>query len=148
LFNSEYRGGDSIWRNTRYNRNFLFNLLAGKEWESGKQKQNVFGLNARLSFQGGDRIIPLDYPATKIAGEIVYKDERAYEERFDPSLLLHFTINYRINKPGHSSSWTLQVINATGVKEFYGYRMNLKSGEPEQNREKIVVPNLSYKIEF
>jgi hypothetical protein len=58
LFNSRHRGGDSIWRNTRLNRNYLANALAGKEWKTGKQKQNIFGVNIRCTYQGGERYIP------------------------------------------------------------------------------------------
>lgn len=31
LFKSKYKGGDNIWRNTRYDRGFTFNFVAGKE---------------------------------------------------------------------------------------------------------------------
>jgi hypothetical protein len=48
LFNSQYKGGDNVWRDTRYNRNFALNFLIGKEWQMGKNKQNILGLNARL----------------------------------------------------------------------------------------------------
>lgn len=36
LFKSKYRGGDRIWRNTRLDKSFLVNLLAGKEWMVGR----------------------------------------------------------------------------------------------------------------
>jgi len=55
VFNSQYKGGENIWRNTRYNRIFSFNFLIGKEWQMGRNKQNVLGLNDRLSSQCGDR---------------------------------------------------------------------------------------------
>jgi hypothetical protein len=29
LFNSKYKGGDNVWRDTRYNRNYAFNFLIG-----------------------------------------------------------------------------------------------------------------------
>jgi len=148
VFDSKYRGGDGIWRNTRYNRNYLINLLTGKEWKTGKQKQNIFSLNGRLSFQGGDRIIPVDYIASEIENEIVLNENLAFRDKLDPTLVFHFTSNYRINKSRYTSTWSLQVINATGVKEFYGFRRNLKTGTIEANKEAIVVPNISYKIEF
>lgn len=60
LFKSKYRGGDRIWRNTRLDKSFLVNLLAGKEWMVGRLKQNVLSVNGRLFFQGGGRYTPVD----------------------------------------------------------------------------------------
>ena len=60
LFKSKYRGGDNVWRNTRLDKNYLLNLLAGKEWMVGKLKQNVLSLNGRLFFQGGERYTPVN----------------------------------------------------------------------------------------
>ncbi len=148
LFNSEYKGGDGLWRNTRYNRQFLVNVLAGKEWQVGKNKQNLLSLNGRVSFQGGDRYIPVDYSLSGSSGSIHYQYNKAFGESLDPSLFVHFTLNYRINKPKHSSTWSFNVINATGVKEFYGFRRNLQTGVIEREMEAIIIPNISYKIEF
>lgn len=54
LFKSKYRGGDRIWRNTRLDKSYLVNLLAGKEWMVGRLKQNVLSINGRLFFREGD----------------------------------------------------------------------------------------------
>jgi hypothetical protein len=148
LFNSKYMGGDKIWRNTRYNRNYLFNLLGGKEWQTGKNDKNLLNVNGRISYQGGDKTIPVDYAASGNSGEIIYDYNSAFSESLDPMFLLHFTVNYKINKQKHASTWALNVINATGVKEFYGYRRNLQTGEIEPEMEAIIIPNISYKIEF
>ncbi len=148
LFDSKYLGGDGKWRNTRYNLNYLFNFLAGKEWPVGKHKQNLFGLNGRISYQGGEKITPINQEASQLLGEVVYVESQAFEENLDAAVHLHFTINYRINKPKHTSVWSFNVINATGIKEFYGYWKELDTGKFVPNEEAIVIPNISYKIEF
>ena len=148
IFNSEYKGGDGIWRNTRYNREFLINLLAGKEWQLGREKQNLLNINGKIAYQGGDRYIPVDYSASGNSGEIIYNYNKAFNESLDPTLFVHFTLNYKINKTKHASTWSINVINATGVKEFYGFRRNLQTGNIEKELEAIVIPNISYKIEF
>ncbi|MDX1285791.1 MAG: hypothetical protein R3182_12295, partial [Draconibacterium sp.] len=148
LFQSEYKGGDGIWRNTRYNRNYLLNLLAGKEWQIGRSKQNILNVNGRISYQGGDHFIPVDYDASGNKGPIMYDYNRAFEESLDPTLFVHFTVNFKRNKNKTASTWSLNVINATGVKEFYGFRRNLRTGEIEPEMESIIIPNISYKVEF
>ena len=51
IFSSQYKGGDNIWRDTRYNRNYAFNFIIVKEWEMGKNKQDVLNIKAKLSYQ-------------------------------------------------------------------------------------------------
>ncbi len=56
VFDARYRTSDGVWYNTRYNRNYVLNLLAGKEWMLGRNRQNLFGINGRVTFQGGGPI--------------------------------------------------------------------------------------------
>lgn len=48
-FDSRYKTDLGKWYNTRYNRNYAVNLLGGKGWMVGRNKQNMFGLNMRLT---------------------------------------------------------------------------------------------------
>ncbi len=61
---TEYTSGDGIERNTKYDRNYIINLLAGKEWNLGLQDKNLFRANIRMTYMGGERIIPLDLEET------------------------------------------------------------------------------------
>lgn len=61
LFHSEYKGGDGIWRDTRFNRGYTFVLLGGKEWEfRGENRVRFLSINGRINFMGGLRITPVD----------------------------------------------------------------------------------------
>ncbi len=147
-FRSEYRGGDGIWRNTRFDRNYVFNVLAGKEWPAGKGGANVLGINARLSYQGGDRYSPVDATASAAAGEVVYDETRAFSRQLPPALVGHFTASYKINRKTTAHTIALKVINATMYKEFEGHKYNYITGRVDESREALVVPNISYKIDF
>ncbi|HEY4785563.1 MAG TPA: TonB-dependent receptor, partial [Bacteroidales bacterium] len=57
VFNSKYKGGDGVWRNTRYNKGYALNILVGKEFFIGKNK--VLGINGRLNYIGGERYSPV-----------------------------------------------------------------------------------------
>ncbi len=85
LFNSKYKGDDNVWRNTRYNRNFTFNFLIGKEWQIGKNKQNVVVLFAKVSYQGGDHYSPINF------AQSIFKLEAVFDKKmpFQNSLILH-----------------------------------------------------------
>ncbi len=148
LFDSSYEGGDGIKRDTRYNRKYVVNLLAGKEWRVGKSKNNVLGINGRLNFLGGERISPVDEAATIAWGNVVYDSQRAFANQKPDVNYVDFTLSFRKNKRRHSSVWSLKMINVFGTKEFNGYKLNITNGAIEKDEEVTMVPNISYRIEF
>lgn len=148
VFQSRYTGGDGIWRDTRQSRNYLFNALGGKEWKMGKHKQNIFNVNLRFSFQGGERYSPIDEAASVIAQDAIYDTSRAFEKQYNPAFTSSFTISYKINKNKLAHEFALKVINANGYKEPDGHVYNYKKNKVEIYESATVIPNLSYKIEF
>ncbi|MFV0331231.1 MAG: TonB-dependent receptor [Dysgonomonas sp.] len=148
VFESRYTGGDGIWRNTRLNRNYLFNALGGKEWKLGRQKQNILGVNLRLSLQGGDRYSPIDEAASQAEQDAVYDTSKAYEKQLSPAFISNFTVSYKMNKKNLAHEFAIKMINATGYKEYEGHIYNYRKKEVEMSRSAVVMPNISYKIEF
>jgi len=149
VFRSTYKGGDGILRDARYDKNFVINFVGGKEWKVGRnQKNNTIGLNGKFSILGGDRITPVDEEATYLAQEVIYDETRAFENRKPNVYYLHFTLNYRKNKPKHASIWSFQVMNALATPEFFGYKYNIKDNTIDRDDQTIVMPGISYKIEF
>jgi hypothetical protein len=148
VFDSRYKGGDGIERNGLYNKHFIFNLLAGKEWKAGKSRNNIFGINGRFTYMGGDRLTPILEAESITKGEIIYDYSKAYTEKEKNAAVLSFSVSYRVNKQNHAGIWSFHLLNALGNKEFRGYEINDKTGLPEKKFDRIMVPNLSYKIEF
>jgi hypothetical protein len=148
LFESHYRGGDGVWRNTRLNRHFLINALGGKEWKRGKYGQNILGVNLRCSFQGGDRYIPVDEAASKAAQAVVYDNSRAYEAQLPAAFISHFTVSYKMHKKALAHEIALKLINVNGYREFSGYYYDFRADEPVMYRSAVVIPNFYYKVEF
>ncbi|MEI6409900.1 MAG: carboxypeptidase-like regulatory domain-containing protein [Bacteroidota bacterium] len=148
VYNSEYKGGDQVWRNSRFNRNYVFNFLIGKEWKMGKNDQNVLSLNTRFTYQGGNRYSPINEAASNLAKDIVYNETNAFSLQADPSLNVHFTASYKVNKKKSSREIALKILNVTGQPDFKGYRYNLIDNKIEQDVASVLIPNLSYKIEF
>ena len=148
IFNSKYKGGDGLWYNTRFNRSYVFNFLMGKEWQMGKNKQNVLGLNSRLSYQGGNRFSPVNEAASNQAKEAIYNETNAFAMQARAALNVHFTASYKINKKSSSREIAFKLLNVTGQTDFYGHKYNLINNSTEQDQESIVIPNISYKIQF
>ena len=148
LFDSKYKGGDNVWRNTRFNRNYLFNALTGKEWMVGRKKQNMFGANLRFSYQGGDRYSPINIAASQMQQDAVYDEYNAFSKQLSPIFLSHFTVNYKINRKNIAHELAIKVLNTTGYEEYFGHGYNFKTNRVDIVREGIIMPNISYKIEF
>lgn len=149
LFDAKYVGGDQIERSSRFNKGYVANLMVGKEWQVGKRnKSNVVGISGRLNFTGGDRISPVDVEASDMAQDVIYDETRAFEDSKPNVFHFDVSLNYRINKPKHSSIFSIQMINVIGSPEFYGYIYNYKNNTIDKDEESIFLPSISYRIEF
>lgn len=150
LFDSRFKGGDGIWHNTKFNRNYILNASGGKEWIFGKRKNKILSANLRLTLQGGDRYSPLDVEATMNDPdkEAQYNERKAYSKQLGAMLLLNYTLSYRVNNKKRSYEWGIVGLNATSAKEFYGHRYNFKTGAIEKDRDSSAISNLYYKLEF
>ena len=116
VFSSRYKGGDGVWRNTRYNRNYLY-LLGGKKWMADKSHRNVLGANARVTFRGGDRYSPILNDESNKAQEVIFDERLAYSLQLRPVLWADFSIYYRINRHKVSHEFGLKWLNATFYDE-------------------------------
>ena len=151
VFDSKYTDAKGITRNTRFNKNYVLNVLAGKEWTVGKNKNNILGANIRINYMGGNRKEAIDTDASLNDKDIVYGESdgnKAFSDCHSATPIISFSISYRKNKPNYSSVWALQILNMTGAKEFSNDYYNIKTGKIETKYEGIMVPNLSYKVEF
>lgn len=148
LFDSKYKGGDNIWRNTRFNRNYAANFLIGKEWNLPGSKNRKLGVNGRANYQGGDRYSPINTAASLQQQEVIFDESRAFDAQIAPSFTTHFTVLYKTNKARSTRELALKLINATQFKEFYHFEFNFKTQQVQEHREAIFIPNLSYKVEF
>jgi len=122
VFNSEYTMGNDVWRNTRFNGNYMFNLLGGYEFKFGKKKVHSLSLNTRLIWRGGNRYVPIDLAASQAQGRQVEITNEAFTQklpdyfRWDASVLLKFNFN----KWAFGITLDVQnVINRKNVNSFF-----------------------------
>ncbi len=146
VYNSKYKGGDGIERNTRYNQNFVFNLLGGKEWRV--RENNIFSLNGKFTVLGGRRYAPVDNKKSIAEQFVIYDDSRIYEEQSPTNYYIDISLNYRINRQKCAHTIILQAKNLLMQKEFLGHAYNYKTNTVEPYELAIIFPYLSYKVEF
>jgi hypothetical protein len=134
LYRSRYRGGDGVWHNTRYNRNFAVNGLIGKEWMV--RRRNVLGVNLKASLIGGQRYTPADEATTLARPDkaVQYNESSMYSRKFSPQVMGDMSISYKMNRRRTAHEFALKTVTVTGTIE------------PRMYATRII--NVSYKIEF
>ena len=116
LFNSKYTMPGFEERNTLFNSNFIYNVVAGKEFEFGDNNQNIFGLNLRTTWRGGYRSVPYNLEESINQSKPVYDYNNSYEERLPDYYRIDFGINYSINKANKVWKISVDIQNLTNAK--------------------------------
>ena len=147
IFKSEYKAGDNVWRNTRYNKGFVLNALFGKESYFANNRK-VLDVNARVSVTGGERYSPILESQSVAQKRVIYNESRAFSEQFRTLTYADLTVNYRINHRKSSSVFSFQMKNVLGAPIYIDHNYNYQTGQIELSKATLVIPNISYKIEF
>jgi hypothetical protein len=146
LFDSKYKGGDGIERNTRFNSNYVFNILGGKEWTV--KKKNILGVNLKASFTGGEYYVPIDLSRSIEEHRQVPDEAMAYELKLPDFYYLDLTLTYRTNYKKFSGIWAIQVKNLLNQRPDIGYVYNDFNQTIEPVKSMGIIPFISYKVEF
>lgn len=150
LFESKFSVDEGkTYYDTRFNRNFFVNVLAGKEWFLGAEKNKILGVNGKLMFRGGNKVNEIDYDLSNKTKTIEYKYDKPFSRTEPTTPVLDLTVTYSKNKEKFSTTWGLQIKNTLGAKDNYYDVYSLKTNKIEEFQgDAIVFPVLSYKIEF
>jgi hypothetical protein len=146
VFSSKYKGGDCVERNGRYNSNYAINLLAGKEFYT--KSKNVWGVNLKASYNGGEYYIPVDLQQSISKNREVLDYNQVYTKNLKPFLYLDFTVNYRVNYSKTSLVFTAQAKNILNSKTVLGYSYNSYTKTVDEQSEMGFLPMFSVKYEF
>jgi hypothetical protein len=146
LFDSRYKGGDRIVRNTRFNSNYVVNLLGGKEWTI--RKKNLLGVNLKAVVTGGEYYVPIDLEQSVAQGREVLDEPAAYTKRLPGFFYIDLTLTYRTNHKKFSGIWAIQVRNLLNQRPVVGYLYDDFNHTIEAEHSLGIIPLLSYKVEF
>ena len=112
LYDSKYKIGNSSYYNTRFNGNYVFNFLAGKEFKIGNKSNKTLGVNAKFNLTGGQRFTAID-EAASIANQTEIFSTIPYTEKVKDYYRLDLGINYQWNKKKSTHSLGLNIQNVT-----------------------------------
>jgi hypothetical protein len=133
--------------NTAYNSNYSIHLLAGKEFEVGRQ-HNRIGLNFKVTQTGGRRYVPIDLERSRQEKRQVYKWEEAFDHQLPGYFRTDFQLVYKINRPRYSFEWRLDMQNLTNHRNASWYYYDLKTESIKLKKQIGIVPLLSCRIDF
>ena len=155
LYDSKYKTLEGIWRNTRYNNNYIINILCGKEIKNlGKKHNQILAINAKVFFQGGQRYIPLlrdaqGNIAVEPAKNKYWDYQNAYKNKFEDIYQLNISLSYKFNRQKATHEIFLDLMNITDNKERMSeYYDEKQIGKIGYLRAFGFFPNLMYRLYF
>jgi CarboxypepD_reg-like domain len=148
LYESRYQDGLGTWRNSRFNNHYVFNVLGGKEFKVGREKQNALTVNTRIMWRGGLYETPIDLAKSKEEQRTVTIKEQAYTYQVPDFFRVDFSCGYRINRPKTSWSINAEIQNITNRLNFFGQYFDTKTQEIKVYNYVGLLPNLNIRVDF
>lgn len=111
LFDSKYKGGDRILRNTAFNGNYVVNLLCGKEIRLGER--HAISIDARGTYAGGKYYTAVDLAASKAQKREVLDISNAYANKYPDYFRLDIKPGYRYNSKRITHEISVDIQNVT-----------------------------------
>ncbi len=149
LYSSKYTASDGVERNTAFNGRYVFNVLAGKEWEVGIDKRNKFSVDVKFTNAGGRAYTPIDLAASTTFGR-EQLSTNAYSSYYDMyyrvDLKIGYTLNSSIRKLAHTFSLDLQ--NITNHKNIFSKSYDGRTQSIGSTYQLGFFPNVVYKLQF
>lgn len=146
IYDSKYKPADGQWHNTKYNSNYIFNLVGGKEIPWGKNKMLSF--SSRMLWSGGKRLFSIDLEESQAQGETMYITEEMYSTkskdyfRIDLGLRLHF---YK-ERVEHVISLDIQ--NLSNRLNIWTQYYSPETEAIENYYMAGIIPILNFRVEF
>ena len=148
IYKSQYTSNDGIERNSRYDANFAFNFLIGKEFKVGKKGNKTIGVNSKLAYLGGNRYTPIDLNASVLQEGTVREWDKPYSAKGDNIFVMNLGITYRIEAKKSSHSFKIDIQNLTNNQAKVSDYYNGRTGQVEYDTQLEFIPNLVYTIKF
>ena len=145
-YSAKYKGGDGIERNGRYNGRYVVNVLVGKEFTTAND--NIFGINLKVSYTGGEYYIPVDVAKSIAAGREILNENKIYTNKLPGFCYVDLSVSYRINYQSSALILALQIKNALNQKPVIGYSYNSFLKSVDENKPMGIIPMINCKYEF
>lgn len=148
LFNSEYRGSDGIWRNTKFSNHYVMNVLSGYEYNFGKQNKNALTIDIRLGYAGGIRYTPINLEESQLQKRQVLYQDQAFSRQYPDYFRADVKLALKINTKSITHSIFITVENITNHKNILQRFYQPNTGQIRTDYQLGRFPYGGYRIEF
>ncbi len=152
IYQAHYKGSDGIERNTVFNGNYTFNALVGKEFffkpKEGKGTKSSLLIDLKGMLNGGQRYVPIDLEASKLAEVTVYDYSHAFEDKYPDYMRLDLKIGFKKNSKKLTQEWSINFQNLTNRKNVFTRTYSPSKGRITTKYQVGLLPIGQYKIWF
>ncbi len=148
LYNSKYTNYDKKEFNTKFNRNYQVNLIAGKEWKYGKNGKSTFGFSAKVLTSGGLKESVIDLPNSRALGKTLYMKDQYFTQSAAPYFRSDIGFSFKKNRKHSTRSIMIDFQNITNRKNIYSSYFDANSGTIKKTTQLGIFPIINYRIEF
>ena len=148
IFQSSYTSTNEETFDTKFNNQYVSNLLGGKEWRLGNKGSKYLTLDVKGTYAGGQRYTPILLNESINQGAAVYDTQRPYSNQFDDYLRLDTRIAFRIMGKGVVQEWAFDIQNVTDQKNALFEQYNSATQQVDVSYQLGRFPLMQYRIQF
>jgi len=148
LFKSEYQAVNKFWYSTIYDLGYIHNVVAGREFRLGLNKNKIFGFNTRLSWTGGKRDTPIMLEESAASGYTIYDEMKRNQLQYPAYFRIDLGLSYQAYKKKVAHFFSVDIQNITNRKNiaYKYYNPSLKTLNIQSQAG--IIPVFSYRLEF
>ncbi len=149
IYQSKFTALDNVKRNTRFNANYVGNIVLGKEFKlRSKKKNKILAINAKISLLGGNRYTPINLEESIIKDETVLDANQIFGKKGDDIFTANLGVTYRINRKKVTHELKLDIQNITNNQAVIGRYYNGKDQTIKEFYQLSLIPNIMYILKF
>ncbi|MCT4614333.1 MAG: TonB-dependent receptor [Marinifilaceae bacterium] len=148
LYESKFKALDKVERDSRYNANYIFNFLWGKEFKLGDSNQNIFSINSKLLYAGGQYYTPVNLEESLKYGKEIVDEDNLFNKQADDVFSLNLSMSYIINKKNKRHELKLEVKNITNNKAKLKERYDEVRRKIDISEQLPILPSIYYVMYF
>jgi hypothetical protein len=146
LYDSKYVGGDGVEHSTAFNGNYAANILGGAEFNLSKKV--VLQIDAKITYAGGKRYIPIDLAKSQLAGKAVFDENDIFNQQFHDYFRADLKAGIRINSKKITQEISFNVQNILDTKNVFQQIYDNVNKDVKTEYQLGFFPVGSYKIMF
>lgn len=148
VFQSSYTAYNGEERPTRWDAQWMGNVMGGREWRKAKDDRvRTWGTSIRIFASGGQRYTPIDLDVQELYIGISPAG-KPYSAQLAPMFRADVRVYRKLDRNGRTGQWALDLQNISNAQnEAYRY-LDLRQHAIVTKYQLGIIPNLSYRIEF